>query len=246
MMFYPFVESWLMDYIGAMIFSFSEAQTLGDFQEFVEHVYALPDDRLYSISDILAHEQRFAMRALKGIRKGDANKLKLNLLISLSWLMAIANRLHIDSENEVWKRFPRLCSYCGERPCACKTIKPTARLKVKIDNGLRPKSLAEMQVMFDEIYPTKSRMLADAGVHLAEEVGEVSEAVHNYLGQHKQKQFDDVKLEIADFISCVFGLANSAGMDIAEELGKMYSNNCHVCHEAPCVCNFSEVAQIKT
>jgi NTP pyrophosphatase (non-canonical NTP hydrolase) len=227
-------------------FTFSKTQTLADFQKFIQDVYALPDDRLYSIWDILTHEQRFAMRALKGIRKGDAGKLKTNLLISLSWLMAIVNRLHIDIETEVWKRFPRLCSYCGERPCACKTIKPPARLKMKVDNQLRPKNLAEMQAMFNEIYPASDRTLADAGVHLAEEVGEVSEAIQNYLGQHKEKQFDEVKLEIADFVSCIFGIANSADINLAAALGEIYANNCHVCHEAPCVCSFSEVAQLKT
>jgi len=100
--------------------------------------------------------------------------------------------------------------------------------------------------MFNEIYPASSRTLAEAGVHLAEEMGEVSEAIHNYLGQHQQKQFNAVQLELADFISCVFGVANSAKIDIAAELQKMYKHNCHVCHQAPCVCKFGEVARIKT
>jgi hypothetical protein len=35
-------------------------------------------------------------------------------------------------------------------------------------------------------------------------------------------------------------------MDMAEELAKMFHNNCHVCHESPCVCKFSSIAEIKT
>ena len=43
-----------------------------------------------------------------------------------------------------------------------------------------------------------------------------------------------------------FGLANSAKINIADELSKMYRDNCHVCHKAPCECSFSAVAEIQT
>src|SRR3989338_9171871 len=95
------------------VFKFSKNDSFGRFQHLVGEVYSLPDDRLYSIWDLLAHQQRFAMRALKGIRKGNREKLKRNLLISFSWLMAIMNRLHMSADDAVWKRFPFLCSYCG-------------------------------------------------------------------------------------------------------------------------------------
>lgn len=225
---------------------FHKDQNIVDFQRFIEEVYALPDDRLYSIWDLLTHVQRFAMRALKGIRKGNAEKLRVNLIISFSWLMAIANRLHVSLEEEMWKRFPALCSYCGGKPCECKTVKPSVREKITIDHKLRPRTLSETQALFQEIYPSSSRTLPDAGVHFAEEVGEVSEAIHNFLGQHHQKQFDEIKLEMADFVSCFFGIANSAEIDVAEELAAMFQNGCHVCHKTPCVCSFSEVVQIKT
>jgi NTP pyrophosphatase (non-canonical NTP hydrolase) len=225
---------------------FATNDSLADYQKFVQDVYGLPDDRLYSIWDILTQQQRFTMRALKGIRKNDTEKVRTNLLIAFSWLMAIANRLHISMEDEVWQRFPYLCSYCGRKPCSCKTIKPSARLKVKSDPGKKPLSLEETQIMFQEIYPEETRTLADAGVHLAEEMGEVSEAVHNYLGQHLLKQFDEVRLEMADFVSCIFGIANSADINIAKELASMFSDNCHVCHKAPCICKFADVVQIAT
>jgi NTP pyrophosphatase (non-canonical NTP hydrolase) len=186
------------------------------------------------------------MRALKGIRKGDENKLKTNLLISLSWLMAIANRLHIEMEDEVWQRFPYICSYCGKLPCACKATKSSKRVRIKVDHTKRPHSLLSFQKMFSEIYQPSSRTFHEAGVHLAEEMGEVAEAVHNYLGQHLEKQFHEVKIEMADFVSCIMGVANSANIDVSKELEMMYSNNCHVCHKAPCACKFSAVASLKS
>lgn len=227
--------------------SFKKTGTIRDFQGFVATVYGLSNDRLYSsIEDLLIQEQRFLMRVLKGIRKSDKEKVRLNLLISFSWLMSIANRFHIDAEDEVWNRFPMCCSYCGKLPCACKAIKASARARFKKDDILRPQSLSAFQKMFSDIYPPGSRTLVDAGVHLAEELGEVSEAIHNFLGQHRTVQFDEIKAEIADLISCIFGVANSAQIDMAKELEKMFADNCHVCHKAPCICDFTSVSKIKT
>ncbi len=225
---------------------FKKNNSLKNFQEFIDQVYALPDDRFYSVWDLLTHVHRFAMRALKGIRKDDHDKLRLNLIISLSWLMATANRLHINLEKEVWLRLPGHCPYSAQKPCSCKKIKSAPVKSSKKLAGANPKSLARFQKMFEEIYPADGRSLADAGVHLAEETGEISEAVHHFLGEHLPEQFDAVILELADCVSCVFGVANSAKIDVALELEKMFYNNCHICHQAPCTCSFSEVAVIKT
>lgn len=229
-----------------MAVSFKSTQSLSQFQAAIQQIYGLPDDRLYSIWDLLTQQQRFTMRALKGVRKNDPKKIRLNLLIGLSWAMAVANRLHIDIENELWERFPGVCSYCTNQPCVCKQLKPVHRKRPKKITEKRPRSLPDVQIMFGKIYPAESRSVADAGVHLAEEMGEVSEAVHNYLGQHTRELFDEIAVELADYLSCVFGLANSVKLDVAKELARLYVRNCHVCHQAPCVCTFSSVSKIKT
>lgn len=226
--------------------NFKKNQSIADFQLFNHTVYGRVDDRLYSTWDLLTQGHRFATRALKGIRKNDRKKIRENLTISFSWLMAIANRFHVDVEEAVWRRFPMLCSYCGKRPCSCKKEKSLKRKKILINHALRPKTLNEFQKMFEMIYPTRSRTLEHAGVHLAEEMGEMTEAVHNFLGQHKQIQLDAIKNEIADYVSCVFGVANSANIDFAKELAKTFNNNCHVCHKIPCACTFAFVAQFKS
>lgn len=218
-------------------------QSLRQFQKTISAIYSLPDDRLYSISDLLTQMQRFTMRALKGIRKGNKEKLRTNLLISFAWLMPIANRMHIDVEDEVWKRFPGVCSYCAAAPCVCKKTHPKKRV-TRDGSAARPSTLRGFQEMFGVIYPPnhppESRTLADAGIHLAEETGEVSEAIHNFLGQHLGEQFHEIELEIADYVSCIFGVANSASIDIAPALSDMFSDGCHVCHKTPCECTFPE------
>jgi NTP pyrophosphatase (non-canonical NTP hydrolase) len=100
--------------------------------------------------------------------------------------------------------------------------------------------------MFDQIYPSNSRTLAEAGVHLAEEMGELSEAIHIYLGEHHGPQFKDIEDEAADYLSCLFGVANSAKIDIALQLESFFYKNCHVCHNLPCSCNFSFVSRFRS
>lgn len=220
--------------------------SLGDFQKLIGEIYGLPDDRLYSIFDLLTQKQRFTMRALKGIRKGDCEKLEKNLLIAFSWLMAIANRMHLSVEEEVWRRFPGVCSYCGSAPCVCKKTKPKSRVPIQASSAVRPHTLAGFQSLFQTIYPADSRTFADAGVHLAEETGEVAEAVHNFLGQHLEQQFQEVGGEIADYVSCVFGVANSGSILVAPALATFFKTGCHVCKQSPCVCTFATVATLSS
>jgi NTP pyrophosphatase (non-canonical NTP hydrolase) len=223
---------------------FTTTQSLTDFENFTQAVYGVLDDRIYSLWDLLVQLQRFTMRALKGIRKGDIEKLRYNLLIAFAWVPS--NRLHVDIEKALWERFPGACSYCGKAPCSCKSMKPKARLNIAPDVSKKPESLEGFQKMFETIYPSNTRTLADAGVHLAEELGEVSEAIHNYLGQHKPEQFQEIESEMADYMSCIFGVANSAGINVAKELALMFYENCHVCHKAPCECTFESVAHFNS
>lgn len=223
--------------------SFSSNQSIQQFQQFIQDVYGVPDDRYYSLYDLLSNQERFTMRALKGIRKGNKQHLKKNLLIAFSWSVAVFNRLHLDIENALWHRFPNFCSYCGHRPCTCHKEKPAQRILRRQSPQQQPQSLNDFQEMFRVIYPPSTRTLAEAGVHLAEEMGEVSEAIQAFLGEHKVSQFDNLKDEAADWVSCMFGVANSAEISIAKELALIYKKGCHVCHRAPCACTYSSVTR---
>ncbi len=224
---------------------FPSDASLSYYQKLMYQIYALPGDRNFSISDILVQQQRFTMRALKGIRKGDRKKLELNLLDAFSWAISVANRFHFDIEEILWRRFPYCCSYCGKTPCSCKKKKVARRVTITVPHDKRPQRLADFQKMFEAIYPAKTRTLEHAGVHLAEEMGEVSEAIHAFLSEHQKLQLEEIKVEIADYISCVFGVANSAGISIARGSAKLFTNNCFVCHEAPCECNVASINKFK-
>lgn len=220
--------------------------TIKEYQNFAKEVYGLPNDRYFSLWDMITNVERFIMRGLKGIRKKDREKTKVNLLIAFSWFTSMMNQLHIDIEAEAWKRFPYLCSYCASCPCSCEERKIKKRGRVPIDKNKRPKTLEEFQNMLNKIYPTEKRTIEQAGVHLAEELGEFSEAVLAYRGGHEDKDFNSIELEAADLFSCIMGVFNSLGMSVAKELSIMFFNNCHVCKNAPCTCSFKEVTNFKS
>ena len=226
--------------------SIKKDTTIKEYQSFVKEIYGLNNDRYFNVEDMLTQIQRFTMRGLKGIRKKNIEKTKENLLISTSWFMSILNQLHIDIEDEIWKRFPYVCSYCAGCPCSCAATRPENRQKVTIDDNKRPKTLKEFQDMFKKIYPPENRTIADAGIHLAEELGEFSEAILSYRGQHNDNVFDQVALEAADLFSCYIGVFNSADIDLAEELSKYFSENCHDCKKNPCECNFKHIIEYKS
>jgi NTP pyrophosphatase (non-canonical NTP hydrolase) len=220
--------------------------TIRQYQDFVKEVYGLPNDRYFSAWDMITNVERFATRGLKGIRKGDKERTKTNLLIALSWFTSLMNQLHIDIEEEVWKRFPYMCSYCASCPCSCKETRPEARQQVSWDEEKRPKTMKDFQEMFAKIYPAQARSLEHAGVHLAEEMGEFSESFLNYRGRHNDEDFENVVLEAADLFSCIMGVFNSLDINVAEELSLMFGENCHACKKAPCECNFVDVANFKS
>lgn len=100
--------------------------------------------------------------------------------------------------------------------------------------------------MFLQIYSPQTRTIEHAGVHLAEEVGEFSEAILTYRGGHKDKDFESIKSEAADLFSCFMGVFNSLEMDMAKELSIMFSNNCYMCKNAPCTCSFKTITEFKS
>lgn len=226
--------------------SIKPTTTIREYQDFVRQVYGLHNDRYFDTTDMLTNVQRFAMRGIKGIRVQDKEKIKLNLLIAESWFMSLMNQLRIDLEESVWNRFPYHCSYCGRCPCCCREKKIRKRMRIRSQGKKRPKTFAQFQKMFADIYSPSRRTLEGAGIHLAEELGELSEAFLKYRGERNEKDFGKVKKEAADFFSCLMGVFNSLNVSVPKELSRLFRKNCHACRKAPCECSFSFVMNFKS
>lgn len=219
--------------------------TIPKYQQFTKDIYGLSNDRYFDTDDMLINIQTFIMRGIKGIRKKDEDQTKLNLLVAQSWFFSLLNQLHINFEEVVWKRFPYACSYCTMCPCSCTKNKVKRRKQIVPDETKRPKTFADFQQMFSTIYSPEKRTLADSGIHLAEELGELSEAIFRYRGLRRSEDFAAVTAETADLFSCLMGVFNSLNVDVAKELSLLFINNCHVCKKAPCECSFDYIKGFK-
>lgn len=208
------------------------------YQDFIEAVYGEQNAWHFSRRDLLTNTQRFLMRSMKGVRKDDIDAVVKNLIVSTGFFVSLMTRLRIDIDAVTWRRFPYMCSYCASAPCACKAKKVKKRLKVTVDEKKRPKTLHDFQQMFEHIYPAEKRTLEHAAIHLAEELGEVSEVFLSFKGTHAHRDYDNFILESADMFSCYFGVCNSLGIDFANELATYYPNGCHKCKKAPCECTY--------
>jgi len=226
--------------------SFTKEGSLADFQQLIDNLYRTVDDQLFSLFQLISITSRFTMRVVKGVRKDDREMVVSNLTRAFSWLMTLANRLHIDVSDVMWKRFPGVCSYCGQSPCVCREHRVTKRVRMKEDMLKKPKTLDTAQKKMNEIYPAGARTLAHAGIHLAEEMGEITEAIYRYYSNPTPAVYEEVKMEIADYASVIFNVANSADINLSEELDKRYRNGCYECHACPCKCEPAKVATIAT
>lgn len=220
--------------------------TIKDYQAFIFEVYGPANQKHFTANEMLTNVSRFTMRGLKGIRKGDRRKTELNLMIAASWMLSLSNQLGVNLEERLWQRFPYHCSYCGSIPCACRVNKVKKRITIRPDPKLRPKTIRDFQDMFEAIYPSQSRTLEHAGIHLAEEVGELSEAVLRFRGSHAEDDYERISIETADAFSCFMGVFNSLGFDYEEHVLQLFQKGCHVCVRVPCTCLHATVLNFKS
>ena len=210
--------------------------SLREFQEFNNGLYEIVDDRNYGITDLLSYLLRHATHILKAVRKAEHESTVYHLCMAFSWALAIANRLHIDVSREMWNRFPGVCPYCTAAPCCCKQRASERRLADASPKTEAPASLPAWQEMFSDIYPNNSTQ--DSAMHLAEEVGELSEAIRNYLATHREDLFDKNVEELVDVIANLFGIATCLGYDLGAESARYFKSGCPKCNHAPCGCGY--------
>lgn len=209
--------------------------SLAAFQENNNNIYLVTNDRNYSIEKISARLHRHITQVLKAVRKEKYDNIAYHLCMSLSWSFAAFNRFHINLAEDMWKRFPGLCPYCLEAPCCCKQ-RPRERQKLGGKyRGKQPVLLRDWQQMFAGIYPN---VVLVSAIHLAEEAGEVDEALQAYSATHQEDWFWKAVEEFVDVVTNIFGVANCLNLDLAARMAEYFSNGCPKCHHSPCECGF--------
>jgi len=217
--------------------------SLTHFQKMNEEIYLLQNNRNYETADMVSRMHRYITQVLKAVRKEKTENAGFWLSLSFSWSLALANRLHIELESEMWKRFPGVCPYCNQPRCACKE-RAAERQELYLNpvHIARPTSLNGYQWMFAEIYPYNT--LQDAVMHLAEEAGEVDEAIEHYTGTHDAKLFEEILIELVDVITNMLAVATCLRLDLATEMEKVFAEGCNQCHKTPCKCGFTTSSSV--
>ncbi|MEK7658433.1 MAG: hypothetical protein AAB352_01035 [Patescibacteria group bacterium] len=214
--------------------------SLENFQELNRKIYTVTNDRSYSIERMCGHIHRHITQVLKAVRKEKHDNTMYHLCMAFSWAMAILNRFHVELANDMWHRFPGLCPYCLCAPCSCKE-RPLERHRLEgKSKGEKPISLRDWQLMFAKIYPNS---VIESAIHLAEEAGEVDEALQNYSTTHKNDWFWKAVEELVDAITNIFGVANCLNLDLADGLAGFFANGCPKCCHSPCDCDYVTVDQ---
>ncbi|MBA3550848.1 hypothetical protein H0W32_01415 [Patescibacteria group bacterium] len=206
-----------------------------------KELYQVQNDRGCFDPPVMASRMHaHATQILKAVRKVRLDKISYQVCMAFSWAEALANRFHLNLEDEVWNRFPGVCPYCNQPQCRCGQKRPSKRKPVVVDPRLRPSSCHGYQHMFARIYP---QTLPEAASHLAEEVGEVDDAIQNYIGLHRKDLYNHIVLELVDVVTTVFAVATNTNLDLATEMERWFGKGCPGCRRASCDCKPSDRAR---
>jgi NTP pyrophosphatase (non-canonical NTP hydrolase) len=221
--------------------TFNHLQTLN------EAIYGVQNGRVYSAEQMCMKIMRYSTMAIKGIRKGKPTDVRNGLVMAFSWVMAFSNRLKIDLDMEVWKRFPGFCPYCGTVPCSCQERASHRQSNDKQEqNIIKAIFVVQFQLMFKNIYPQNT--IKDAGFHLAEEVAELTEAYMDYMARHSDSDFEEVLIELVDVIANLFAVANTMSeiqtfsIILTNHYLDTFGNGCPKCQMGSCSCGFTVTA----
>lgn len=214
--------------------------TFGQVQSSNDQIYGLMNGRICDSHDFAVRISRHIGILSKGGRGGDHDKIIANIAPILSWTAALANRLSIDLDHELWQRFPGKCPYCTYAPCDCKGKRAKNRTQVLPDmKAKKPEYVWEYQKMFESIYPNGN--LTDSIGHLVEEAMEVGEALQILKSSPNNDTFEEVVLELTDIVSNLLAVANHAHVDISTRFVKTYLHGCPSCNDPICTCWFKPV-----
>lgn len=216
----------------------SNVSSLAEFQANNSNIYQVTNDRNYSREEMFSRLHRHITHVLKAVRKEEHDPVMYHLCMALSWALAMLNRFHIDLKDDMWKRFPGICPYCSEAPCCC-SQRPKERQKLTGKfRGIQPVSLRDWQQMFAEVYPN---VVLVSAMHLAEEAGEVDEALQAHSATHQEDWFWKVVEELVDVITNIFGVANCLKLDLATGMASYFADGCPKCHCSSCECGYVAV-----
>jgi len=203
----------------------------------------------------LTRKTAYLTREIVRTDGGDKSKVINVYIESLSWLMAISQKLEIDLELSFFSKFPTICPYCISSPCICSQThrKPefTSNARaIKEELFQKKNSLYHFGTptiyapeMINKIYPSNKNIYNIFGgfyhsSRLFEELGELHEA---YTKLHEDKFYNknNINDELADILAWMLSLWGIIfkDKDLGEAVDNYYINGCPSCNNKECICN---------
>lgn len=203
----------------------------------------------------LTRKTAYLTREIVRTDGGDKSKVINVYIESLSWLMAISQKLEIDLELSFFSKFPTICPYCISSPCICSQThrKPefTSNARaIKEELFQKKNSLYHFGTptiyapeMINKIYPSNKNIYNIFGgfyhsSRLFEELGELHEA---YTKLHEDKFYNknNINDELADILAWMLSLWGIIfkDKDLGEAVDNYYINGCPSCNNKECICD---------
>lgn len=174
---------------------------------------------------------------------------------AISWWMALCGKVGVRSvEDMLWQKFPYVCTYCHLKPhendpCLERKAEgqgpqwSTLSTMGQANAAKRPRSLAQWQAMFAEIYPTGSTEDYPATIgRFTEELGELSEALRVFQiapGYFLSEAADVFAwlMHLQNLIHTKTGVkVSDRGKEIVSAFVEGYPDECIDCDHPVCTC----------
>lgn len=226
--------------------------SVSEAQAFLNDLYPNADRDFSYIFGYCARHIGYLCKSLNSSRGQKLDKDEF--FRSVSWLLAIANKLELDLQRAMILRHPCVCPYCLTRPCDCISTGKQPKIHIRsydIPHELASKAdvvLRDKKVTFDchierlrEIYPGNRYVWQAMGAwfttsKMQEELSEVHEATTRFLDNRRNK--DSVGEELSDLLGWILSAWDIASdrASFDDEFKAYYMKGCPVCEEDECTC----------
>ncbi len=211
-------------------------RSLGEWQALHARIYEEKNRRDYTPEDLalrLSEEMSFIAECL---RKEAYEELVERLPRFYLWFLAFCSMTSLSLEGAIWEKYHGCCPYCGAlKNCFCISNETKSEHLHRAEDASKPVTLKEWQDFFFDLYGKINKLLptVTVGLHLAEEVGEVSRAFRLQEREGEKPLHD----EVADVMAWLFALSSKLSIDLEEVTWRTYPGVCDVCGKEQCECN---------
>lgn len=211
-------------------------------QEMIEincAIYGIPDDRMYDLDDIFYYHQKWLLRYVDDKKHSRTDSAWKNFLITTAWFLAIINRVHLDLEQILYKRYSWKCPFCLELPCQCDTDKKGRKSrKTGRPAGIKPATITAWQVLIEKIYPASS--LGFKNLAILQSQDQFHQTFRNFRRESSHRSLRQIEIASADYFVEILKIANQFKFDLGNNYKELFSDGCFVCHKSPCGCFYQE------